>query len=1371
MKSKLITLIIILSLSNSLFAQFLGGVQDGYASRSSLNNIQLLTIQTGIIKNSPFCAGASITVSFTTDGTFTTGNTFYAEMSDGMGSFASPDTIGFWVGDVSGTINCVIPTNTPTGAGYRFRVVGDLPHVIGTDNGIDITINALPIVDLVTFIDTCVNTSPFAMFGGTPPGGTYTGPGVNIFGIFNPAVAGVGTHLLTYTYDNGTCVASDTQSVYIFPAPVVTLNTFTDTCDNTAPFALYGGSPAGGTYSGPGVDVFGNFDPSIAGPSPTITYDYTDGNGCSGSASQNVTIFTSPTVTLDPFANVCSTASPFALTGGLPAGGNYSGTGVISNWFYPSISGTGTFAISYVFIDGNGCSDTATQNISVYPLVAPTLNPFVDTCITVAPFAMYGGLPLGGTYSGTGVDGLGVFDPSIAGAGTFPITYTYTDTTSGCSSSVTENVTVNPLPIVTLSTFVDTCENVLPFVLYGGFPTSPGIGSYSGTGVISDWFDPAMAGPGSFVITYTYSDLEGCTNFATQSVTVLASPVVTLGAFADVCIDVSPFALSGGSPLLGTYSGPGVDGFGNFDPAVAGVGTHTITYTYTNGSGCVDFATQTITVHDLPVVTLLPFNPICLNTPIFALSGGSPFGGTYSGVGVVGGNFDPSVSGLGTFTITYSYTDGNSCTNIATQNITVNAVPVVTLSTFIDTCLNTTPFQMYGGSPLGGTYSGSGILADTLYPVVAGVGSHLVTYTFTDINSCTSFATQTVDIDSLPTVTLNTFIDTCIDAGIFALTGGLPLGGTYTGTGVDGFGNFDPMVAGVGTFVISYSWTDGNGCTSIATQNVAVNDLPIVSLSTFTDTCFEVTPFALFGGLPLGGTYSGPGVNLGVFDPAVAGAGVHVITYTYMNNEGCINFATANVTVVASPVVSLVTFVDTCVDVPAFPLTGGWPTGGVYTGNGVDTLGNFDPAVSGAGSFVITYTFLDTITGCSNFATDTVIVNPLPVVTLTTFLDTCVDVTPFALYGGLPNTGGIGVYSGLGVDSLGIFNPSLAGIGPDTLTYTFTDTITGCSSFATQIVMIDSLPIPDAGPDITICWGVDTMLTATGGVAYLWSPAAGLNAVNIPNPIASPDSTTTYIVTVFNAQGCSRNDTMVLTVNPLPIPSAGADTIICFSDSIQLIATGGIDYVWTPPAGLSNDSIFNPMASPSETTTYTVTVTNANGCSATSQITIGVKPLPFVDLSSDALNNEIYLGDVITFTSTPSGYVNYQFYVNETSAVSGTENIYATNSLSQGNSSVYVVVTNNGCANTSDTLSVKVKPFPNAFTPNGDGINDVFLKGLELKVFNRWGQELYKGVNGWDGMYMGKRVATETYYYEVILYNLENQKTIIKGSVTIADKY
>ena len=195
-------------------------------------------------------------------------------------------------------------------------------------------------------------------------------------------------------------------------------------------------------------------------------------------------------------------------------------------------------------------------------------------------------------------------------------------------------------------------------------------GSISGTGTIGNvnW-----AAAFSGTATITVSANNNCGSGAVSSsldVDVNELPNVTLPGFDDVCIDLVPFELTGGLPAGGVYSGPGVAG-GFFDPLDAGLGIHTITYAYTDGNGCNNFATENIEVNPLPTVTLSPFADVTDTTPAFPLTGGSPAGGEYSGPGVSGGMFDPAVAGIGIHTITYAYTDDNGCENFATQTIEV----------------------------------------------------------------------------------------------------------------------------------------------------------------------------------------------------------------------------------------------------------------------------------------------------------------------------------------------------------------------------------------------------------------------------------------------------------------------------------------------------------------------------------------------------------------------------------------------------------------------------------------------------------------------------------------------------------------------------
>jgi hypothetical protein len=362
--------------------------------------------------------------------------------------------------------------------------------------------------------------------------------------------------------------------------------------------------------------------------------------------------------------------------------------------------------------------------------------------VSVAPYTISQGMPIGGTYSGSGVTN-NIFDPAAAGVGIHTITYTFTNGT-GCTDSAVANITVTPLPVVTQSQFAPVCLNDNPVMLTGG---SPAGGYYSGTGVNVNYFYPMNAGVGTHTLSYIYNDGNGCSDTAMQTITVNPLPTVTLSNPSTVCLNASPIALSGGAPAGGTYSGPGVSN-GMFNPLAVGTGSHTIWYTATSG-GCSNTDSATIVVQNLPAVTLQAFSGVnCSNDPAFPLSGGMPAGGTYSGTGVNNGMFDPGVAGTGFHTITYTYSDNNSCSNSATQVIQVTAAPTVTIPATDMVCITVPPYALAGGSPSGGTYSGNGVANGMFNPSGAGVGQTVVTYTYVDPLGCSGTATLTITVSA-----------------------------------------------------------------------------------------------------------------------------------------------------------------------------------------------------------------------------------------------------------------------------------------------------------------------------------------------------------------------------------------------------------------------------------------------------------------------------------------------------------------------------------------------------------------------------------------------------------------------------------------------
>ncbi|MBL7891552.1 MAG: PKD domain-containing protein, partial [Bacteroidia bacterium] len=164
-------------------------------------------------------------------------------------------------------------------------------------------------------------------------------------------------------------------------------------------------------------------------------------------------------------------------------------------------------------------------------------------------------------------------------------------------------------------------------------------------------------------------------------------------------------------------------------------------------------------------------------------------------------------------------------------------------------------------------------------------------------------------------------------------------------------------------------------------------------------------------------------------------------------------------------------------------------------------------------------------------------------------------------------------------------------------------------------IFVNSSGSAYAGPDVIICSGNAIQMNASGGTSYSWSPTTGLSNPNIANPIASPTTTTKYVVTVGGAT-CNIRDTVLVTVVSSLTANAGPDVNFCQGDSVQLNATGGNTYVWNPSTGLSNPNIANPKAAPGSTTTYTVTVSSGT-CSATDQVIVTRNTKPVANAGPD----------------------------------------------------------------------------------------------------------------------------------------------------------
>ena len=311
------------------------------------------------------------------------------------------------------------------------------------------------------------------------------------------------------------------------------------------------------------------------------------------------------------------------------------------------------------------------------------------------------------------------------------------------------------------------------------------------------------------------------------------------------------------------------------------------------------------------------------------------------------------------------------------------------------------------------------------------------------------------------------------------------------------------------------------------------------------------------------------------------------------------------------------------------------------------------------------------------------------------FTKTCVANTSGATIGTSPVSGSTYSWS----PTTGLSNPSISNpvANPSsTTTYTLIETdASGCVfTDAVTVNVNTTLPNTNAGPDVTTnCYNPTRVLNGSGGVAYSWSPTAGLSNATIANPTANPSSTTTYTLQATGSNGCTKTDDVVVTVDKTP-PTANAGsgaTTTCITPTATLNGSGGGSYAWSPTAGLSNASIANPIANPNTTTTYTLTVTASNGCTDTDNVQIVVDETPpSVNAGPDFTIN----CTTPTYDLQGSGSGTYLW-----SPATGLSNAtIATPTATPSNTTTYTLTVTgaNGCTNTDNTTITVDKGLPNA---------------------------------------------------------------------------
>jgi len=435
-----------------------------------------------------------------------------------------------------------------------------------------------------------------------------------------------------------------------------------------------------------------------------------------------------------------------------------------------------------------------------------------------------------------------------------------------CLSARTQvTATVHELPIIDLGAEQTICEtDDYTFDAGAGFSNYNWSNSSNSQSITVSTAD---------VYSVTVTDANGCEDEDAVELFVDAMPTIAIDAVGDLCENDGAITLSA-TPAGGTWSGSGITG-NQFDPST-GAGDYIISYEATNGE-CV--ATDNITIHvdAMPDATIDAAGPFCVGDAAITLTAATA-GGTWAGNGVTANQFDPAAAGIGSHIITYEV-DNGVC--IATDQITidVNANADATIDAVADLCETEAAITLTAADG-GGTWSGDGVTGDVFDPTSAGSGDHIITYTIS--GDCGDSDQITIHVDAMPTISITDPGAFCTGDAAVTLAA-TPAGGAWSGTGVSG-DQFDPVSAGIGNHVVTYEVINGT-CTATENITLYVSDGYDASINAVSDLCEADAPITLTAA-DGGGTWSGDGVTGDTFDPASAGEGDHLVTYTIAGSCG-----------------------------------------------------------------------------------------------------------------------------------------------------------------------------------------------------------------------------------------------------------------------------------------------------------------------------------------------------------------------------------------------------------------------------------------------------------------------------------------------------
>jgi gliding motility-associated-like protein len=915
------------------------------------------------------------------------------------------------------------------------------------------------------------------------------------------------------------------------------------------------------------------------------------------------------------------------------------------------------------------------------------------------------------------------------------VTTTYTlssNNSQGCVSTAITTVTV----ISNLSISVNS-----PTVCAGSMAqlVASGASAYTWqTGITSTGINTAQVSPAA-TTTYTVSGNTNNCN-ATTTFTVHIAPNLSLTVNSPSICNGQTATLNANGASNYTWSAgatPTISGSATASP------TTSTTYTINGNTGaCTGSITAIVTVNQLPIIAVSNISVCNGQSGTLTANGGNSYlwsnGATTASI---------TVSPISSTNYTVVGTSLQGCSSSAIANATVS--PSLGISVNAPSiCFGQTANLTASGAS---TYTWQASITSTGTNTASVSPTATTSYTVSGTSGlCSGSTTFTVEVAPAINVSVNSISIcngdvaqiTATGANSYAWSAGL------TSTGIN-TANVSP------SNTTTYSVTGSiSNCSANASFTVTVNNIPNMSISSITICDGQTGNLAASGAAnyvwSTGATTSSISVNP-----------INTTTYSVIGtNAGCNNTATATVTVNPAVVVSINTS-SICFGETSIITANGannyiWQTG--ITPTGINTA-------SASPNTTTSYTVIGTSGICSGAATFTVDVAPQILLNVNN-ATICNGGTAL-----LTASGASSYVWSTGANATGV---NAANASPNTSTnYTVIGTVGTCSASAIANVLVNTLPSISV-TSTSVCSGQSATLTATGAVDFIWSNGSTQNSITV-----NPSSTTLFTVQ-GNSFGCLSNIATASVTVTTGVTITASSATICAGEIAMVYATGASSYSWNSTnTNISGDTIY---VSPQTSINYTVTG-SSSGCSGTSISVITVNPTPNASFTAPLHTN--VLSPEVSFQNVSSASTNWLWnfgdtlsFVNNNSTLQQPSHQYQ----QPGEYCITLIASNAFCADTTvDCIFIDPQfaiYIPNAFTPNGNSVNDgfipkgMYIKDFKMNIYDRWGNMIYETnelSKPWNGSIKGgsEPAMDDVYVYVIKVTDIQEANHKYIGSVTL----